>query len=201
VTGDKLAAGAVTGDKVNVATLGKVPSAVNADTLGGVSKSVWGTSMMYPGTAFVPRGSGSSYTAAGFGNAGLSVTGGSNLFVAPLSLPQGATVTRITMYYNNTGAGNAGTLYVTKYPLASGTGSDILSVASGAVSGLGSVSMTPNAVIDNTTNAYLLIWWPPANTNIFGGARVEYTLPGAVGGPAVHPAAKPAVGSPATTGN
>lgn len=200
VTTGNLAAGAVTGDKVNVATLGKVPSAANADTLGGVSKAVWGTSMMYAGTAFVPRGSGSVYVAAGFGNAGLSVTTSANLFVAPLSLPQGATVTKVTMYYNNTVAGNAGTLYITKYPLAAGSGADILSVASGTASGLGSVSMAPNAVIDNTTNAYALIWWPPSNVNIFGGAKVEYTLPGAIAGPAPSPASGPAAGSPTTIG-
>jgi hypothetical protein len=192
VTGAKLAAGAVTGDKVNVATLGKVPSAANADnanTLGGVSKSVWGSSITYPGIAFKPRDGSVTWTCAGFNGAGIQCTAGSTntyLFVMPLTLPQGCTITKMTMYHYNSIAATAGSLYLTKFDLPTGALTDVMHVASGSATGYGSVSMTPGTVVDNTTTSYVVYWWPAGNVNDFGGVKVEYTLPGALGGPAVH---------------
>lgn len=167
--------------------------ATSADTLGGVSKSVWGTAMMYQGTAFHPRNPSTTWTdyySTSFWSGGIQCTAGSDpLFLMPLSLPQGATVTRVTMYYDNVAAGNCGAIFLSRFALATHTGADIASASSGSTLGYGTVSITPNAVIDNTTNAYAVYWYPTLNTNIFGGALVEYTLPGAVGGPAVHAAA------------
>jgi hypothetical protein len=196
VTGDKIAAGAVTGDKVNVSTLGKVPSAANADTLGGVSKSVWGTAVMYNGTLFVPRTSpGTTYQEAGPGNIGLEVTAntvGSQYFQQRLDLPQGATLTKVTMYYQNVVAGGSGTLWFSMLTLPT-AGTTLTSAVSGSAIGASSVSMTPNVVIDNSTNAYILYWGPGALTNIFIGAKVEYTLPGATAGPVVRTAPQHAI--------
>jgi hypothetical protein len=189
VTGDKIAAGAVTGDKVNASTLGKVPSAANADTLGGVSKSVWGTAVMYNGTLFVPRASpGTTYQEAGPGNIGLEVTAntvGNQYFQQRLDLPQGATVTKVTMYYQNVVVGGSGTLWFSMLTLPT-AGTTVTSATSGSAIGASSVSMTPNVVIDNSTNAYILYWGPGALTNIFIGAKVEYTLPTATAAAAVH---------------
>jgi hypothetical protein len=182
VTGSKLAAGAVTGDKVNASTLGKVPSAANADTLGGVSKSVWGTAVMYNGTLFVPRGSpGTTYREGGPNNIGIQVTANTasdQYFQQRLDLPQGATVTKITMYYQNVVGGGSGTLWFSMLTLPT-AGASVASATSESAIGASSVSMTPNVVIDNSTNAYILYWGPGALTNVFIGAKVEYTLPGA----------------------
>jgi hypothetical protein len=188
VTGDKLAAGAVTGDKVDVATLGKVPAAANADTLGGVSKSVWGTAVMYPGTAWTPRRSSqATWDNSGVGFAGLRLQSGGGYFLKTLDLPQGATVTKVTMYYDNVVAGSSGSLWITRVGLTGSTADDIASVNSGSTAGSSSVSMTPNLAIDNTTYAYVLYWGAGTVNNVFNGAKVEYTLPGAAAAALAQP--------------
>ncbi len=49
--------------------------------------------------------------------------------------------------------------------------------------------MAPGMVVDNSTYAYVLYWSVGTLNNIFGGALVEYTLPGASAAAAVHGAA------------
>ena len=198
ITGDKLAAGTITGDKINVSTLPKVPSAANADTLGGVSKAVWGTALEYPGIAFAPRSSGSAtWQYGGFGNVGIQLLTGGGFFVKAVQLPQGATVTNVTMYYDNTVAGTSGSLWFSREALSQGaTGeTDYGPASSGSVSGYSSVSFAPNIAIDNATYTYMLYWLPGTVNNIFGGAKIEYTLPGATAGPRVH-AMSPALNGP-----
>jgi hypothetical protein len=194
----KIANDAVTGDKVLESSLGKVPSAANADTLGGVSKSVLGTQVKVIGMGFNPRLSTTVYTSGTSGGHGIiSSAGVSADFITPVQVPQGATVTKLTMFYNNTNAASAGNLWFVRYSLATGAFADLaMAVAPAAPAGYQSVSTTFSAVIDNTTYAYGFVWRSGANTNTLVGAQIDYTLPGATAaattvapapsGPAAH---------------
>jgi len=190
ITGDKIAAGTITGDKINVATLPKVPSAASADnaaTLGGVSNAAWGKSMVYMGTDWQPRASGqATWDNAGLGSSGLRLLTGGGYFFKTLDLPQGATITKITMYYTNAVAGDSGSLWISRVGLAGNTAEDLNHVNSGSAAGTASVSMTPNVAIDNTAYCYVLFWGAGTVNNIFLGATVDYTLPGATAGKIIH---------------
>jgi len=184
VANANIAAGAVTGDKVNVATLPKVPAAANADTLGGVSNAVWGTSVRIVGIGFNPRLSTTGYATEGTGS-GIYSTGAAVFgFEVPVVLPQGATATKLTLYYSNVGAADdaVGQLWFTRYDLA-GAYVDLASVLPATtVVGAGSASATFSAVIDNNTYGYGLVWKSPTNVNRLMGAQVDYTMPGATHG-------------------
>jgi hypothetical protein len=190
----KIANDAVTGTQVLESSLGKVPAAANADTLGGVSKSVLGTTIKVIGMGFNPR---YSTTAFGSGAGGFGIyssDGVSADFITPVQVPQGATVTKLTMFYNNTATASSGTLWFVRYRLDGNTTDQASVVAPATPAGYGSVSTTFTTVIDNTTYAYGFVWRSAANTNTLAGAQIDYTLPGAT---AAATAGNPAPSGPA----
>lgn len=204
LSGNRLRSHTVTGAQIKVATLGKVPSAAqadtattattatnathattadtatnatratNADTVGGVGASAFGTCFRAAGMDFKPIDSTTSYVYETYG--AVSRTSGAGNFNCPVHLPQGAHVTKVIMYFNNVGAGDAGTLYFIAY--RPGGISTLATVASSSASGRASVSVSLStaAVVDNTANEYELTW-SPLNTNYLDGAEVDYTLP------------------------
>jgi hypothetical protein len=186
VTTAKVAADAVTGDKVLESSLAKVPSAASADhaasadnatTLGGVSASVFGTALSRAGWDFHPQESTTTYStnAAGI----LQRTSVDGDFVAPVQLPQGAQVTKLTFFYRDDGgAGTAGTLVLTRCNLAGSAFAFGLNATDEPV-GYGQTERTfsPAQVVDNTAYAYSLEWRPDVNGCRLAGARIEYTLP------------------------
>ena len=210
VTTAKVAADAVTGEKVLESSLGKVPSAANADhatsadnasnathatsadnatnathatsadnatTLGGVSASVFGTALSCSGWDFHPEESTTTYLAGATGMLQRTSVGGS--FTAPMQLPQGAKVTKLTFFYwEDGGAGTAGSLLFTRHTLA-GYSIGIAANATNDPPGPHQAvrSVTPAQVIDNTQYAYAFEWEPGVNGCLLAGARVEYTLP------------------------
>ena len=125
---------------------------------------------------FRPRESSTNYAYVN-GHA-VSRTSVAGYLSAPLDLPQGAKVTRLTVFFDNTVAGNAGALSITRYDLT-GAIADPVFVATTSVAGwhANSADLSPAVAIDNSAYAYVLIWIPPANANALAGARVEYTLP------------------------
>ena len=199
VTAAKVKKNAITGAKILESSLGKVPSATRADTattathavsadsavsasnadkLGGIGPGVFGTAARYSGVEFRPQDSGTTY--AFFSGGAISRTGGPGLgwFAAPAHLPQGAAVTRLSFFFDNTGVGSAGYLFFNRYDLAGAT-KEVTYLESTSTPGVGSVSgtiATPE-VIDNSRYAYVLVWGPPAGTNHLLGAQLDYTLP------------------------
>jgi hypothetical protein len=191
----KIANDGVTGDKVLESSLGKVPAAANADTLGGVSKAVLGTQVKVIGMGFNPRNSTTVY-GSGAGGFGIISSGAVVAdFTTPVQVPQGATVTKLTMYYNNTTAASSGTLWFVRYTLNGTTADQATVISPAAPSGYASASSTLATVIDNTTYAYGFVWRSGANTNTLVGAQIDYTLPGAT---AAATTGTPAPSGPAT---
>ena len=176
VTGAKVKNDTITGAKVLESSLGTVPLAANASTFGGISPSVFGTAATYAGVDFRPRESSTTYTYALSGSISRTSVGG--YFSAPVDLPQGAAVTRLTIFFHNTVAGDAGSLILTRYDLAGG-GMDIEHVSTTGTLDWHSESadLSPAAAVDNRAYAYVLVWIPPASANALAGARIDYTLP------------------------
>ena len=79
---------------------------VDADTVGGVGPGVFGSTQIHLGTTFKPRNSTQTYTYAF--NGAISTTSSTERFTSQVWLPQGATVTGMTMYYSNATSGTAG---------------------------------------------------------------------------------------------
>ncbi len=97
-----------------------------------------------------------------------------------MQLPQGAKVTKLTFFYwEDGGAGTAGTLWFTRHTLVGSSIGYGASATDDAGGGPHQVvrTFTPGQVIDNTQYAYGLKWEPGVNGCRLAGARVEYTLP------------------------
>jgi hypothetical protein len=125
-----------------------------------------------PGSAFHPRASATTYSYAGTG----CVTASDALNV-PVRLPNGVDVQFVRIRYNNTVAGDSGTLVLTSYDGAGGI-TDHISAASGSTLGFGTVlSATSSVIVDNVTRMYVLIWLPGTAGNQFCGGRIAYVIP------------------------
>ena len=140
LSGDRLRSHTVTGRQINLALLGKVPfaaqadSATNAshatvadsaaqadnatnaghaaiaDSIGGIGPLAFGTSYRVAGIDFKPLDSTTNYHNPGYGEM-YTTTPGTQGFGCTIHLPQGAKVTQVTMYYDKTTlAGDCGEL-------------------------------------------------------------------------------------------
>jgi hypothetical protein len=190
-----IASDAVTGDKVLESSLGKVPSAASADSAanathatsadtagdsakwGGVSSGALGTAVVVPGIGFKPHSQLTTWTASG-----VAITSPVNAsFIALVTLPHGASVTRMTQRYTLVAPGTQGNLQLVAVPSSSVVGMGVLSIPDQAVAaGAGSRTVTPATpvVIDNSTNSYLVMWIAPGASNAsLVSVKLEYTLP------------------------
>lgn len=154
-------------------------SGLDADSLDGIDSSVFGSTAIYTGVDFKPRESTSTY--AYVTNGVIYQNGGTTFrFQAPLRLPQGARITKLTFYFVDNNATVDETLWLTRY--VPGVSSlDLTSIRSaGAATGLrsASVSGSPLTTIDNSRYAYILTWGTGVAdvTNQLAGAAVEYSL-------------------------
>jgi hypothetical protein len=186
---------AVTGDKVLESSLGKVPSAASADSAtiathaaaadtagdsakwGGVSSGALGTAVVVPGIGFKPHSQLTNWTTNG-----IAITSSVNAsFLALVTLPHGASVTRMTQRYALVAPGNQGNLQFVAVPSTSTFGMGLLSIPDQAVAaGAGSRTVTPATpvVVDNSANSYLVQWIAPGASNAFlVSVKLEYTLP------------------------
>jgi hypothetical protein len=115
------------------------------------------------------------------GNGGAYALSGSAALVTGVNLPDGATVTRFTVYFDDTSTSDM-TVYLRINYFASGYGV-LASVTSSGTSGYYSLSdaTISNAVIDNSQYAYIIyaysVGWSSALKIM--GAVIEYTLDGA----------------------
>jgi hypothetical protein len=204
-----IASDAVTGDKVLESSLGKVPSAVSADAAanathaasadsaanathaasadtagdsakwGGVSAGALGKSLIASGISFRPYSETATWTFSGASVTSSAV--GNTLFVAPVSLPQGARVTKMTQHFALTIAGTQGALYLVQTAESSSYGDGLMLISSTATAaGAGSLSPSPASpvTVDNTANSYCLQWLCPGSGNAYlVSVKLEYTIP------------------------
>ncbi len=129
------------------------------------------------GIQFQPRNSTSTFAYGG--NGCLYQTGGAAAyFVAPVTLPQGASVKYVRFFYNDTSPSDM-TLWFTKYePGQSFT--DVTSVTSTGSTGYGEVlSPLINETIDNLTYSYGVVVSPSVMTSAqqFCGVRLAFYWP------------------------
>jgi hypothetical protein len=145
VTGLKVKNGSLTGADVKLSTLGKVPSAVqadsattaananhavqadsattaanaehavDADTLGGIGPSAFGTAIRMIGWEFTAPYSDTVCAEDVYG--ALRWISGSRSFVHGVQLPQGAQITAFKLFVNNQGVAVPGHLYLIRSPL------------------------------------------------------------------------------------
>ncbi|HEY76716.1 MAG TPA: hypothetical protein G4O00_11145, partial [Thermoflexia bacterium] len=130
-----------------------------------------------PSVAFRPREDG--YNFVNTENYLVNSDGNSDYYFAPVYLPHGATVTRMTFYWNDQSSSNGSTILFRK-DLSSGSAAWMASVFSSGNSGYGSSSTTSisNPIIDNSLYTYILQWNLPDST-IWGYAVIiEYTYTG-----------------------
>lgn len=134
---------------------------------------------MVGGEGFVPGSSVISYqNTYGMGGACIQ-SGSSGALVAPVHLPQGATVTAFKVFFNDTSANNI-TVDLHRLSLTTGGYTTMASVSSSGVSGYGSVTDTTITLptIDNITGSYhVYAYWGTGDCNIkVMGALVTYTV-------------------------
>jgi hypothetical protein len=190
VTAGTVANDAITGDKILESSLGKVPAAANADTLGGISPSVLGNTMRFSGSDFQAVNSATVFTYAYMGE--MSCASGD--FYTPVHLPQGATVTGMTMFYHDTASASAGSMWLTRFDFQ-GDYLDLLYANAPTTTGFGSVSaaVTTPPVMANSTYAYVLIWRAANANGHLAGAELTYSLPGAAAASRAGGSAEPNV--------
>jgi hypothetical protein len=130
-----------------------------------------------PAAAFRPRQDG--YDFRNLGTQLINDDGNSDYYVAPVQLPHGATVTKMTFYYSDSSASNA-SASLRRTNLSSGLFDTMASVDSQGDSGFGDTVTTaidPNT-IDNYAAAYFLRWMLPDSDTIGIAVLIEYTYTG-----------------------
>ena len=135
------------------------------------------------GTAFNERTTTTTY-AYNFNGCVYENGGTDNRFMAPVLVPEGATIKYLRLYYDDTNAGTDLTAWLTRYQPGV-TSEDLTSVTSSGSSGYGT-TLSPEIThtVDLTSWAYTVIIAPNANasSNSFCGVRVAYYAPvGTVG--------------------
>ena len=110
------------------------------------------------------------------------------LYHAPVYLPQGATVTKVTLWYYDTANGPDATFSMIRQAFSGGTPQTMAYIPTAGYAGSGAWSDEgiDNAVIDNSQYSYQLSWLSPADSGIqFCGAIIYYNLPSRVSLPTV----------------
>lgn len=160
---------------------GYVPSAGTESVTGPDMPAAPAASLSYYkiiGTAFDPRTSATTY-AYNFNGCVYETGGTDNRFIAPLLLPDGATIKYLRLYFDDTNAGSDITAWLTRYQPGV-TSEDLTSVTSTGSAGYGE-TLSPEITheVDLVNWAYTIVIAPNANavTNSFCGVRVAYYAP------------------------
>jgi len=140
----------------------------------------WDTRTGYitiPAAAFTPELA--SYTYTNSGNILYAATGGGSIFVAPVFLPHGATVTRLDFYYKDNSANDL-TLYL-NVTARTDSGTSMASITSSGQSSQYTSSSTTTinvSTVDNLSyNYYLSLSFPGNDSSnlIYSGALIRYS--------------------------
>lgn len=129
-----------------------------------------------PGSAFVPKGSSTSFDYASAGCISSGVAFGQ--FTTDLQLPQGATISYVRTYYYNMGVSNTVSTFLTSYD---GAGNYVESTNFATTASAGYASdLGPGiaVAVDNLNNSYaMVVNIGAADANLrFCGVRILYTL-------------------------
>jgi len=120
-----------------------------------------------------------SYTYTNSGNILYAATGGGSIFVAPVFLPHGATVTRLDFYYKDNSANDL-TLYL-NVTARTDSGTSMASITSSGQSSQYTSSSTTTinvSTVDNLSyNYYLSLSFPGNDSSnlIYSGALIRYS--------------------------
>lgn len=130
-----------------------------------------------PAAAFRPREDGYDFTNRG--NQLSNDDNGSDQYYAPVQLPHGATVTKMTFYYSDSSTSNA-SASLRRIDLPSGGYTTMASVTSVGSSGPGHTETTAidPATIDNSAAAYYLYWMLPDSGTVGFAVLIEYAYAG-----------------------
>lgn len=176
------------GDGLPQGTFPALPQILEAGPDGATSPQVAFSYYRLLGTAFNVRSSTTTF-AYNFNGCVYETGGTDNRFMAPLLLPEGATIKFLRLYFDDTSAGSDLTAWLTRYQPGV-TSEDLTSVTSSGSAGYGTaLSAEITHTVDLDGWAYTVIIAPNGNatTNTFCGVRVAYYAPpfGAVALPMV----------------
>ena len=147
----------------------------NAHVVGQLTWNAITSYLSIPPAAFAPADE--AYQYAQLGQKLTPNNSSSSAYYAPVSLPHGATVTKLTFYWRDTdGASNA--VIALDRSAFNGFVSTMASAASSGSSGDGSAtdSTIASATVDNSQYEYILgVTLPSASTSLYG-VVIEYTI-------------------------
>jgi hypothetical protein len=102
-------------------------------------------------------------------------------FECPLSLPQGATITKLGVYYYDFDPATSLDVELLRGPLDTYSGNpfaEVISVDAGTSIGHAETTSIDMPVIDNQVNAYWVqVYLPPTHNVALNGVRVDYSYP------------------------
>ena len=131
-----------------------------------------------PAEAFHPGSNVNYFNTYGMGGAYISATGG-NALVAPVHLPDGATVTKMTVYFNDSSTSDM-TVYFHRLSYIGGGYFNLATVTSSGTAGYYTKTDTTisYATIDNTDGGYLIYAYSTAwDSNLkLMGVTITYTI-------------------------
>ena len=131
-----------------------------------------------PAEAFHPGSNVNYFNTYGMGGAYISATGG-NALVAPVHLPDGATVTKMTVYFNDSSTSDM-TVYFHRLSYTGGGYFNLATVTSSGTAGYYTKTDTTisYATIDNTDGGYLIYAYSTAwDSNLkLMGVTITYTI-------------------------
>jgi hypothetical protein len=125
--------------------------------------------------AFAPRttaGHAMAYSDLGYQNR----TGGTDFFLwAPLNLPNGVVVNTVRLFARDNSASDAG-VFLTRFEAFPDDLAELGNASTSGTPGVTTVAFSPNHVIDNSTNAYVIYISLPVDANLSAkGVRVLWT--------------------------
>lgn len=179
VTTPKIKNNALTTPKIknNAVTGGKIKNdtVTGADVAEATLVTPGGT-QSFAGIDFKPRNSDLTY---GYGTGGsIFRTGGSGFFSVRLDLPQGATISDVTLHLVDNDPVTQVTTYLTRYRPSTGEAIDLAAAFSTNAAGVQHLPLVPDepVVVDNTTYVYEVLVSPSANSEVnrVVGVQVGY---------------------------
>jgi hypothetical protein len=168
------AAAAVIGALVALAVLSPEMASAYTDTIYKYTTPKTGF-LHLPAAAFAPSGPNNA-----FNNNGIEIINGVNgtaCFLAPVNLPNGATIGSVAAWYNHAAASNFGLEFI-RYKVIDGTLTDLLNKVLPTTGGSrkqAGYNITPAEVVNNNAYAYVMVLCMNAATDSFYGMRIKYT--------------------------
>lgn len=143
---------------------------VSATNTGGMSY------LSIPAASFQPSGGDCKFTNSGGGISNNGVLGGCSYFIAPVQLPSGVTIKKITFYWKD-GSPDYEAYLIFRSTIRNGISNDLATIPSNGSLGVATSSSIDTSIfVDNFQNGYYLAIQMPTDgmAEIFG-VLIEYT--------------------------